>query len=113
MKILILDVYSLTSARISKDTAGGFGTVNFFGTGIVPLLLTKLKNKAVDYPPLYSMYCAAVLRDSGHDVKYLKMNTKEINDASFKEFDICFITCYETNVKFLEGCIIYFLCVHF
>jgi anaerobic magnesium-protoporphyrin IX monomethyl ester cyclase len=70
MKVLILDVYPKVPYRISKDQNGGYGTANDYGNGIVTNLLKRFVAMSVDWPPVYSMYCASVLREKAHDVEY-------------------------------------------
>ena len=45
MKIIILDPYKKVNYRICKDTNGGFGTANNFGTSLVPSILKYLLKK--------------------------------------------------------------------
>jgi radical SAM superfamily enzyme YgiQ (UPF0313 family) len=70
LNIFLLDVYKKCNFRVSKDTNGGFGTGNEFGKGIFPSLLTYIKKKSTDFPPLYLAYLSGVLRSKGHKVLY-------------------------------------------
>ena len=104
MKINILDPYKKADYRISKDTNGGFGTANNFGSSLVPSILKYLLKKRSDYPALSVAYTFTVLNNKGHDVLY----SKEIPD-NFKDFDlfiiISSIVCCETEIekiKFLK-----------
>jgi len=57
-------------ARSSKDTNGGFGTVNDFGRGPVSVLLTYFKRGRVYYPEILPAYLNALLKRQGHTVTY-------------------------------------------
>jgi radical SAM superfamily enzyme YgiQ (UPF0313 family) len=65
-------VYTNRSYRISKDTNGGFGTGNHFGSALIPRLLTAIKRRSVDFPPLYLPYVSAALKGFGHQVAYVR-----------------------------------------
>ena len=53
-KILILDLYPKTSYRISKDTSGGYGTGNDFGSKkFIPRMLKYLMRQNSDWPPMF------------------------------------------------------------
>ena len=73
MKVLLLDVYPEVPFRISKDTNGGYGTVNNFGSGVVSKLLSRIVAKEVDWPPMDLMYTGAIVRDSGNEVNYSRI----------------------------------------
>lgn len=109
MKILILDVYANKIARISKDTFGGYGTVNDYGNGFIPKKLTKLKANSSGWPPLYSVYVAAVIRERGHSVQFEKKTINQLAFMCLEGVDVCLLTssivCHETElqaVKFLK-----------
>jgi anaerobic magnesium-protoporphyrin IX monomethyl ester cyclase len=70
MKFFLLDVYQQRGFRVSKDTNGGYGTGNYFGNGLVPGLLTWIKKRTIDFPPLSLAYVAAALKHGGHEVGY-------------------------------------------
>lgn len=80
MNICLLDVYSDRPYRVSKDTNGGFGTGNHFGSALFPRLLTAIKKRSVDFPPLYLPYVSASLKGFGHRVAYLR-NAEPPRDA--------------------------------
>ena len=52
MKFGFLDVYYEANYRISKDTAGGYGTANTLGNGLVSSILTRYIKRAVSWPNL-------------------------------------------------------------
>lgn len=96
MKILILDIYPDRPHRISKDTIGGFGTANRFGDGLISRAITWVFARGVDWPPLYCVYVAGVLRQQGHEVVYSR--TWPTDGGC----DLCLATssivCHETEV---------------
>ncbi len=97
MKVLILDPYPNRPYRISKDTSGGYGTANRFGDGWISRAITWLFANEVDWPPLYCVYTAGVLRDQGHDVTYAR------DWLEGESFDLCLVTssivCHETELE--------------
>ena len=62
MKILLLDPQRKVSHRISKDTSGGYGTGNDFGSSIISKLINSLVSKMINMPPMYSMYIFSILK---------------------------------------------------
>ena len=62
-KILILDLYPKTSYRVSKDTSGGYGTGNDFGSKkFIPRMLKYLMRQNSDWPPMFAAYTYACLK---------------------------------------------------
>ena len=47
MNIIFLDIYKISNTRISKDTAGGYGTENLFGPGIISFIAEKYLKKSI------------------------------------------------------------------
>ena len=78
MKFLILDVYPNDDWRLVKDTAGGYGTGNDFGTGIFSKMINKFVSKMIAMPPMYAIYVYSIIKNKGHEVNY----TRNINDHS-------------------------------
>jgi anaerobic magnesium-protoporphyrin IX monomethyl ester cyclase len=76
MKIHILDVVKPRSARASKDTNGGFGTVNEFGNSLIPRMLTLLKGRTMNFPELLPGYIISLLKKQGMTVSFA---TNKIN----------------------------------
>jgi radical SAM superfamily enzyme YgiQ (UPF0313 family) len=103
MKVLLLDVYRSGRARVSKDTNGGYGTVNDYGDGFVAQRLTHLKARSVEWPPLSGVYAAGVLRARGHEVQYRKALLEEVGPSLVDGIDLCLLTssvvCHETEVE--------------
>jgi len=106
MLITIIDIYSVKKARISKDTNGAFGTINDYGDGFIAKLLTRVKAKSVDWPPLYSVYSTAVLRKQGHEVKFIRSTIDQFELSSLRDVELCLVTtsivCYETEVQLIK-----------
>jgi radical SAM superfamily enzyme YgiQ (UPF0313 family) len=101
MRIYLLDVYPDRDARISKDTNGGFGTVNDYGNGLLTRALTKRVNTDISWPPIELMYVASVLTKQGHSV--LLSNEKEIVGGADDIFIIMSsIVAHETEVDLIE-----------
>ena len=69
-KILLLDCYPKSGSRISKDTNGGYGTINNLGNGFVPKLLTYVAKKSIFWPPLALLNLASELISFKHNVFY-------------------------------------------
>ena len=52
MKLLFLDIYKKSSSRISKDTAGGYGTENDLGDNFFGKILSKIVKNSIFWPNL-------------------------------------------------------------
>ena len=106
MKVAILDVYSPRRKRTSKDTNGGYGTVNDYGHGFVPYILTWVKNKLSNWPALYSAYTAAVLSDNGYEVEFIKTGIDKLNPRGLSGFELVLLTssivCHESELKAIK-----------
>jgi radical SAM superfamily enzyme YgiQ (UPF0313 family) len=102
MNVLLLDVYPEVPYRISKDTNGGYGTVNDFGDGIVSKLLSKIIAKEVDWPPMELMYTGSIIRNSGNDVSY----SRNLSKCNFAEYDLVImsssIVAHETEIEAIK-----------
>jgi len=70
MNFFLLDVYQERNLRVSKDTNGGYGTVNDYGGGLVSRFLSRIKKSNVDFPSLTLSYTVAALKKQGHRVSY-------------------------------------------
>jgi len=102
MKILILDVYQNNSWRLVKDTAGGYGTGNDFGKGVLSSLLNTFVSKMIAMPPMYAMYTFSVLKKKNIDVDYSRnLNKKQIQNADFIILTSSIIS-HETEVNVLK-----------
>jgi radical SAM superfamily enzyme YgiQ (UPF0313 family) len=102
MKVLLLDVYPEVPFRISKDTNGGYGTVNNFGSGVVSKLLSRIVAKEVDWPPMDLMYTGAIVRDSGNEVNYSRI----LDHCDFEDIDLVVmsssIVAHETEIEAIK-----------
>ncbi|MFC1878512.1 B12-binding domain-containing radical SAM protein [Chloroflexota bacterium] len=70
MHIHFLQVRKKRSLRSNKDTNGGFGTVNDFGSGLVAVFLKHLKRRTMNYPEILPAYTGSILRSLGHKFTY-------------------------------------------
>jgi hypothetical protein len=100
-----IDVYKKSNSRISKDTAGGYGTENLLGSGFFSPLAQYLIKKGVFWPNLSFMHSLNELGCRGADVKYIRCSlTEEIKYDGDLEEGICFmcssLVCFETEIEF-------------
>ncbi len=110
MKIIFLDVYKKSNTRISKDTAGGYGTENEMGPGLVAFLAEKFLKKSLFWPSLAFIQLATEinLRHTNFFYEtYTVGNQKNtgfnygLEDANI--FFICgSIVCFETELNEIE-----------
>ena len=70
MHIHLLQATQKRTLRSSKDTNGGYGTVNDFGRGLTAFLLKYVKRGTMNFPELLPAYAQAILRTQGHTVTY-------------------------------------------
>lgn len=70
MHIHILQIVKSRTLRSSKDTNGGFGTVNDFGRGPAAVFLKYLKRGTMEFPELLPAYVQAIARQRGYNVSY-------------------------------------------
>ena len=103
MKFLILDVYPNNDWRLVKDTNGGYGTGNDFGTSIFSQLINKFVSKMIAMPQMYAIYVYSIIKNKGNEVNY----TRNINDLSkIQEADYIImptsIIAHETENKVLN-----------
>lgn len=101
MKILFLDVYKKSHSRISKDTAGGYGTENDLGDGIIGKALSFLIKRTVFWPNLSFIQLLQEFESRGHSCHYHKQVGSEIKFNC--EYDMIFIcssiVCFETEIE--------------
>ncbi|MDA8665870.1 radical SAM protein [Litoricolaceae bacterium] len=105
MKFCFLDIYRNEAYRISKDTAGGYGTANDLGDGIFGRLLSRAVRFAVHWPNLQFVQLMTELKKAGHACQYEK--TTSIGSLHhFAQFDAVFvcnsIVCFETEIAASE-----------
>ena len=100
MKFLFLDVYKKSHCRISKDTAGGYGTENDLGDGIFGKTLSRLVKSSIFWPNLSFIQLMEEFEDNGHDCIYRKQVGSRI--PAVDKFDAIFvcssIVCFELEI---------------
>lgn len=110
MKIIFLDVYKKSNTRICKDTAGGYGTENELGPGLIPYLAEKFLKKSLFWPSLAFIQLATEIkqRHSNFHYKTYTVGDKKNSQLSYGSeeahiFFICgSIVCFETELKEIE-----------
>lgn len=104
MRLLFLDVYKKSNSRISKDTAGGYGTENSMGDGLFGKILSRIIKKTIFWPNLSFIQLLEEFDSIENECIYIKQVGPSVNliddwDAIF----ICSsIVCFETEI---EACI--------
>ena len=101
MKLLFLDVYKKSRSRISKDTAGGYGTENDLGDGVIGKLLSYLIKRSVFWPNLSFIQLLQEFESRGHSCHYYKKIGSNINfNYDYDAIFICSsIVCFETEIE--------------
>ena len=90
MKLLFLDVYKKSGSRISKDTAGGYGTENDLGDGVIGKLLSYLIKRTVFWPNLSFVQLLQEFESRGHTCHYHKKIGSNINfDYDYDAIFVC------------------------
>lgn len=105
MKFAFLDPYVKAKYRISKDTAGGYGTANDLGDTLFASLLSRYVKRSVFWPSLHFAQLMQELITAGHTCKYIRISDiDELPDLnSFQAFFICnSIVCFETEMRLME-----------
>ncbi|MFH0786583.1 MAG: radical SAM protein [Pseudomonadota bacterium] len=69
MKVALLLTASSKQGFINKDISAGLGTVSHYGNSFAGRVLTIIKKKGIQYPPLVMGYLAALLRNKGVEVE--------------------------------------------
>ena len=103
MKFLILDIYPSDSWRLVKDTAGGYGTGNDFGNGILSKFMNKFVSRMIAMPPMYAIYIYSIIKKKGFEVEYSRniKDNKKIDSADFIILPSSIIA-HETEVEALK-----------
>ena len=101
MNFLFLDVYKKSSSRISKDTAGGYGTENDLGDGIPGKILSRIIKNSIFWPNLSFIQLMEEFQHRGHNCTYKKQVGSNIDIGS--DWDAIFIcssiVCFETEIQ--------------
>ncbi len=103
IKILILDVYPSDSWRLVKDTAGGYGTGNNFGSNFIGKIMNFFVSKTISMPPMSALYLHSIIKNKNIEVKYTR-KFKKIEDLKNYNFIIMpsSIIAHETEVETLK-----------
>jgi len=104
MRILFLDIYKNSNSRISKDTAGGYGTENNLGDSIIGKSLSYFVKQTIFWPNLSFAQLLQEFKSRNYEVSYKKF----IGDnPDVKGFDIIFvcnsIVCFETEINAIKN----------
>tara|TARA_B100000575_G_scaffold46581_1_gene33721 strand:+ start:6423 stop:7772 length:1350 start_codon:yes stop_codon:yes gene_type:complete len=104
MRLLFLDVYKRSNSRISKDTAGGYGTENNMGDGLFGKFISSIIKKTIFWPNLSFIQLLEEFNSTGNECVYIKKIGPSINLS--EDWDAIFvcssIVCFETEI---EACI--------
>jgi len=103
MKILILDIYPNNNWRLVKDTAGGYGTGNNFGSNFIGKIMNLLVSSSIAMPPMYAMYIYSIIKKKNIEVNYTRKldNLTNIDNYDFIVLPSSIIA-HETEVKILK-----------
>lgn len=97
---LILDVYSKQNHRLIKDTAGGYGTANNFGSNLFSKFLNIFVDSMMGMPPMNIMYVQKIL---GVDNAFY---TRSLEEALVRDYEYAIISssiiCHETEIDAIK-----------
>lgn len=103
VNVCFIDIYKKSNTRISKDTAGGYGTENLFGPGLVSYFAEKFIKQSVFWPAISFAQTFTELKK----LEFLSVDYHTL--FGFDEFykikkaDIFFIcnsiVCFETELE--------------
>src|SRR5215216_2271453 len=81
MKVVLLQVINHSrKSAMNKDLNGGYGTKDRYGTSLTSRLLMWVKKKGVRLPIISLAYLQAILKNSGHSVKYYEGSLPQKDD---------------------------------
>ncbi len=104
MKILFLDIYKKSKSRISKDTAGGYGTENNLGDSLVGKLLSYVIKKTIFWPNLSFVQLMQEFKSRNYEVQYKKYIGTDPNIEGFDVIFVCnSIVCFETEIEAIQN----------
>ncbi|MDC1382757.1 radical SAM protein [Candidatus Puniceispirillum sp.] len=112
MNYLFLDVYKEAHYRISKDTAGGYGTSNDLGDGIFGSVASRVIKKSIFWPNLSFAQLLQQLVSQGHHCRYKRVGENcdiPILDGIDAILICSSIVCFETEIKWLNAISSFFL----
>tara|TARA_X000000950_G_scaffold283309_1_gene383861 strand:+ start:1512 stop:2837 length:1326 start_codon:yes stop_codon:yes gene_type:complete len=99
MKILFLDIYKKSIARISKDTAGGYGTENNLGDGLVGKSMSYAIKNSIFWPNLSFIQLLQEFKVRNYDAHYQKFIGTYPNVKGYDVIFMCSsIVCFETEI---------------
>ena len=99
LNILFLDVYKKSWSRISKDTAGGYGTENDLGDSFFGRLISFIIKKFIFWPNLSFAQLMQELKSYGHKVLYKKHTGLYNYKGNWDVIFLCgSIVCFETEI---------------
>jgi anaerobic magnesium-protoporphyrin IX monomethyl ester cyclase len=102
IKFCILDVYPNDNFRICKDTAGGYGTGNNFGSSFFSKILNIFTATQIHQPTMGIGYLMSILKSEKSEIHYTHdQNSNEIKDSDFVILNSS-IVAHETELKALK-----------
>jgi len=101
MNFLILDVYPNNNYRLVKDTAGGYGTGNDFGKGLLMDFVNKFISNIITMPPIFAMYVYSIIKKN-NQVEYSKEYDDNLIDKSDYIILISSIVAHESEIEALK-----------
>ena len=105
MNFLFIDTYKSSISRISKDTAGGYGTNNSLGDGPLGKIMSWIINKSVFWPNLSFIQLMEELENIKHTCIYTKkIGSKYHENLDYDAIFICSsIVCFETEIQLCKN----------
>jgi anaerobic magnesium-protoporphyrin IX monomethyl ester cyclase len=104
MKILFLDIYKKSIARISKDTAGGYGTENNLGDGLIGKTITYAIKNSIFWPNLAFIQLLQEFKIRNYDARYMKHVGTKPNVTGYDIIFVCnSIVCFETEILAIKN----------
>ena len=108
MRILFLDIYKKSNSRISKDTAGGYGTENSLGDGIIGKSLSYFIKKNIFWPNLSYIQLLQEFKSRNYEVSYKKFVGTNPDTNGFDIIFVCnSIVCFETEINAINNILKY------
>jgi len=105
--IWFFDVYKDSTTRVSKDTAGGYGTENLLGNGLFTRIAETMIKRGVFWPNLGFMHSFNEVTNLGYQARFEKVVVKpsnaclaEINPETDVVFVCASLVCFETELDF-------------
>ncbi len=100
-RIIFCDIYKSSSSRISKDTAGGYGTENDLGDNLLTNFAKKIIKKTIWWPNLQFVQLYFETKKHFSDVRYTMDSNYQFNDGDY--IFICgSIVCFNQELEFIK-----------